>query len=281
MVEGDFVAWCCSVRAGIVAVVPVAGCHDSEDVLIGGPPASREPSQSSTRNAVSVKTAVQSILHQKRRVQTFKLSHTSRGIGAATFLHFADMLSSASAAGRAAFGTSSRTTAVRSAHALDESVLCKYLASALPNFEWSESALRLRQFSHGQSNPTYTLETANGEPMVLRKQPPGKILRGAHAVDREAQVMSALHGVVPVPTVVHFESDASVLGTPFFLYRYVDGIHIPDSEASSLTEAQRSSAFGSMANTLAQYVMLCGHTLAPFLPSLPQDKNEPQGEPAH
>lgn len=165
-----------------------------------------------------------------------------------------NMLGTAVTAGRAAFSTASKTTAVRSAHALDTQALCKYLASALPQFEWSESALRLRQFSHGQSNPTYTLETANGETLVLRKQPPGKILRGAHAVDREATVMKALHGVVPVPNVVHFESNAEVIGTPFFLYRYVDGMHVPDSEAASLDATQRASAFRSMADTLATYV---------------------------
>lgn len=178
--------------------------------------------------------------------------HQSKPTAASkVFTYPAPMLASAAAVVRAAFSSASKTTEVRSAHALDASALCSYLATSLPQFEWSESALHLRQFSHGQSNPTYTLNTASGETLVLRKQPPGKILRGAHAVDREATVMTALHGVVPVPNVVHYEGDSSILGTPFFLYRYVDGMHVPDSEAAALDPAQRRSVFRSMADTLA------------------------------
>lgn len=42
---------------------------------------------------------------------------------------------------------------------------------------------------------------------VLRKQPPGTLLRGAHAVDREFRIMRALAGHVPVPTVRHLCED--------------------------------------------------------------------------
>lgn len=45
-------------------------------------------------------------------------------------------------------------------------------------------SLLIRQFSHGQSNPTYYVEYGDRR-LVLRKKPPGKLLPSAHAVERE------------------------------------------------------------------------------------------------
>ena len=44
---------------------------------------------------------------------------------------------------------------------------------------------------------------------VLRKKPPGKLLPGAHAIEREFRVMEALgrHGV-PVPTLLNLCEDS-------------------------------------------------------------------------
>jgi aminoglycoside phosphotransferase (APT) family kinase protein len=40
----------------------------------------------------------------------------------------------------------------------------------------------VQQFQHGQSNPTFLLELPGfHQRMVLRKQPPGKLLASAHA----------------------------------------------------------------------------------------------------
>jgi aminoglycoside phosphotransferase (APT) family kinase protein len=44
----------------------------------------------------------------------------------------------------------------------------------------------------GQSNPTFMVTSGDGATYTVRKQPPGKLLPGAHAVDREYQVMKAL-----------------------------------------------------------------------------------------
>ena len=43
------------------------------------------------------------------------------------------------------------------------------------------------KFSGGQSNPTFKVSAASGD-YVLRRQPLGKLLKSAHAVDREAIV---------------------------------------------------------------------------------------------
>ena len=51
---------------------------------------------------------------------------------------------------------------------------------------------QLSRINGGQSNPTYFLNWGE-QNLVLRKQPNGPILRGAHAVDREYKVLEALH----------------------------------------------------------------------------------------
>ena len=65
----------------------------------------------------------------------------------------------------------------------------------------------MRQFQHGQSNPTYLVQLADSK-LVLRKKPPGKLLPGAHAVEREFRIMKALgeHGV-PVPRLIDLCED--------------------------------------------------------------------------
>ena len=84
----------------------------------------------------------------------------------------------------------------------------------------------MRQFQHGQSNPTYLLRAVSaGAPAklyVLRKKPPGKVLSSAHAVEREHAVLAALASTaVPVPQVLCLCTDAGVLGTPFYVMEHV------------------------------------------------------------
>ena len=68
---------------------------------------------------------------------------------------------------------------------LDRQKLRNYLER---KFGLTSEELELRQFDHGQSNPTYYIRFP-GQELVLRKKPPGKLLRGAHMIEREAQVM--------------------------------------------------------------------------------------------
>jgi hypothetical protein len=71
--------------------------------------------------------------------------------------------------------------------------------------------------------------------MVLRKQPPGKLLASAHAVDREHRVLSALAGSsVPVPRPLLMCSDASVIGTPFYCMDFAQAslLQLPGSQGA-------------------------------------------------
>ena len=113
-------------------------------------------------------------------------------------------------------------------------------------------ALGLARISGGQSNPTYVVDWG-GRRMVLRKQPNGALLRGAHAIDREYRVMSALGGTdLPVPPVVLFHDDPAVLGTPFYLMEFVEGRVFSDCALPDRTPEERRAMYLSMAETLAR-----------------------------
>ncbi len=112
--------------------------------------------------------------------------------------------------------------------------------------------LRLARIGGGQSNPTYFVDFA-GRRMVLRKQPAGPILRGAHAVDREFRVLSALAATdVPVPKPILFHADPEPLGTPFYLMERVDGRVFHDTALPGIRSHERRLLYLAMAETLAK-----------------------------
>ena len=90
---------------------------------------------------------------------------------------------------------------VREAHKFDEKKLCSYLdthsefqAFLKKNQVAGESQdFSIMQFNYGQSNPTYRIGY-KGIKFVLRKKPPGKLLKGAHAVEREYKIQKQLFG---------------------------------------------------------------------------------------
>jgi aminoglycoside phosphotransferase (APT) family kinase protein len=73
--------------------------------------------------------------------------------------------------------------------------------------------LEISQFKGGQSNPTFLLRH-NESSYVLRRKPPGILLPSAHAIDREYQVIKALHQHhFPVAQPLGYCSDISVIGS--------------------------------------------------------------------
>lgn len=146
-------------------------------------------------------------------------------------------------------------TAVREAHRFDEASLARYLDRELPGFA---GKLRVRQFEGGQSNPTYLLESGEAR-YVLRKKPPGVLLRSAHQVDREYRVIRALEGSgVPVPRAYLLCEDESVIGTSFFVMDYVEGRVLTDTRLPGFRPDERKALFEHAVETLAGI-----HTLDP------------------
>lgn len=130
----------------------------------------------------------------------------------------------------------------------DPARLARYLDARLGG----TGEVTLERISGGQSNPTYFLDRGAGR-YVLRKKPAGPILAGAHAIEREFRVLSALAGTdVPVPRPVLLEEDAAVLGTPFYLMERVDGRVFSDCALPELPAAERRPLYLAMAEALAK-----------------------------
>lgn len=107
------------------------------------------------------------------------------------------------------------------------------------------------KFSDGQSNPTYLLDTESG-PYVLRRQPPGELLKSAHAVDREFRVIKALQGSeVPVARAIHLCADRSIIGSLFYVMSFEAGRIYWDPTLPDLDTAQRGAIYDEMNRVLA------------------------------
>ena len=132
----------------------------------------------------------------------------------------------------------------------DVAPLERWLADHVEGFA---GPLTVSQFKGGQSNPTYRLDTPSGRAFVLRRKPPGKLLPGAHAVDREARVMSALgEQGFPVPRVHGLCEDEDVIGTPFFVMDLVEGRIVWEASFPGLSPAERADHFDAMNATIAR-----------------------------
>lgn len=123
-----------------------------------------------------------------------------------------------------------------------------YLNANIPNFGSLKS---MDKFSDGQSNPTFKLETENGD-YVLRAKPPGKLLGSAHQVDREYRVMNALkNSNVPVPKMHHLSGDDNPLGAMFFIMEFMEGHIFWNPALPDASKAERATVFNQMNETLA------------------------------
>ncbi len=130
---------------------------------------------------------------------------------------------------------------------LTPSVL-SYLCENIPDLT---DVTGVEKTAQGQSNPTYILTTNRGK-LVLRRKPPGELLKSAHAIDREFRVMSALaKSVVPVPTMLHYCADDTVLGAEFFVMTHVEGQNFTDPRCQSLSREERGDLYCGMNQTLA------------------------------
>ena len=109
----------------------------------------------------------------------------------------------------------------------------------------------LDKFPGGQSNPTFKV-TAQSGLYVLRSQPAGKLLKSAHAVDREYQVLDALKASnVPVSKVFHLCTDVAITGTMFYLMEFCDGnVYWSASLAEIETNELRSQMYNAMSEAL-------------------------------
>lgn len=131
---------------------------------------------------------------------------------------------------------------------LDTEAVARWLSGHMPGFR---GPLVAEKFAGGQSNPTFRLTSPSGS-YVLRRKPPGQLLKSAHAVDREFRVQRALAGSdVPVATMHVLCDDNSVIGSMFYVMELVEGRHFPEPTLDALAVADRRPVMEEMTRVLA------------------------------
>jgi len=134
-----------------------------------------------------------------------------------------------------------------SVDSLDVSVLQPYLEANVAGFE---GPVTIEKFADGQSNPTFKVSAASGD-YVLRRQPPGELLKSAHAVDREYRALAALaDSEVPVAKVFHLCEDRDLIGSMFYIMQYCDGRIFWDASIPEVGKTERSAIYDDMIRVL-------------------------------
>ncbi|KAB8233590.1 hypothetical protein ETB97_011051 [Aspergillus alliaceus] len=135
---------------------------------------------------------------------------------------------------------------------IDLPSLERYIDQNVPDIK---TPLDVKQFSFGQSNPTYLLTGANGGQYVLRKKPPGKLLsKTAHKVEREYKVIHSLEQTdVPVPKAYCLCEDSNVIGTPFYIMEFLDGRLFTDPAMPGVSVQERNALWKAAVQTLAKF----------------------------
>jgi len=131
---------------------------------------------------------------------------------------------------------------------LDIPKVSAYLEKHLEGFE---GPLEVSKFQAGQSNPTFLLKTPSRN-YVLRRKPPGVLLKSAHAVDREFRVQKALQDTdVPVSKMHLLCEDDDVIGSAFYIMDHIDGRNFMDPRMPEMDKAGRAGVIDEMNRVLA------------------------------
>ena len=105
----------------------------------------------------------------------------------------------------------------------------------------------------GKSNLTYRI-TDGASVWALRRPPLAHVLPSAHDMSREFRVISALGGTeVPVAKAIALCQDPEVLGAPFYLMSFVEGIVFDQAERlAALTPQLARQACEQLVDTLLE-----------------------------
>lgn len=107
----------------------------------------------------------------------------------------------------------------------------------------ASGAVTVSHLSGGSSNLTFRVRDGAHD-WVLRRPPVGAFLATANDMGREYRVQTGLNrvGDFPVPTTVAMCDDDSVLGVPFYLMEFVDGVVYADVDAVEGFDTRRAVA---------------------------------------
>jgi aminoglycoside phosphotransferase (APT) family kinase protein len=145
--------------------------------------------------------------------------------------------------------THASTISVNGSLDFDPQALVAFLRTRL---DVPDAPVSFDRISGGQSTPTYRI-TLGDRRMVLRKQPPSIVAKGAHAIDREYRVQEALGPTpVPVPKPVLYYEDRDLIGTPFYLMEFLDGRVFDTADIPGVSPEDRRAMYLSVAETMAK-----------------------------
>ncbi len=107
--------------------------------------------------------------------------------------------------------------------------------------------------SGGSSNLTFRVRDDTND-WVLRRPPVGPLLSTANDMVREFRVQRGLHrSDVPVARTVALCEDNSVIGCPFYLMEFIEGVVYADAdEVAGLTDDQQLAASDELIDVLAR-----------------------------
>jgi aminoglycoside phosphotransferase (APT) family kinase protein len=133
---------------------------------------------------------------------------------------------------------------------VDLARLAGYLREACPDLLAGPLAgpLTGEVIAGGKSNLTYRVTGADpSSAVVLRRPPLGHVLPTAHDMAREYRVIAALYPTgFPVPTPLHLCPDPTVIGAPFYLMSYVDGVVLRTPQQIAALTAQDAARAGDI-----------------------------------
>jgi aminoglycoside phosphotransferase (APT) family kinase protein len=139
-------------------------------------------------------------------------------------------------------------TPVREGFSFDVAALERWMTAHVDGFA---GPMTVEQFRGGQSNPTYKLVTTE-RAYVLRRKPAGQLLKGAHAVDREARVLIGLEKAnFPVAHVYAVCTDEAVIGSWFYVMAMVEGRIFWDATLPEVDRSARPAYFDAMNAAMA------------------------------
>lgn len=113
--------------------------------------------------------------------------------------------------------------------------------------------LAFERIPGGRSNLTFVVTDSGDRRVVLRRPPLHSRLPSAHDMGREHRIQAALGPTrVPVPAMLGHCDDESVIGAPFYVMAYVDGVTVGDPLAAApLTAPARHAASLDLVDVLA------------------------------
>jgi aminoglycoside phosphotransferase (APT) family kinase protein len=134
---------------------------------------------------------------------------------------------------------------------LDDERLASWFAEHVPG---ARPPLFPERLTGGNSNLTYLVTDADGRRFVVRRPPLHGVLATANDMGREWRAIAALQPTdVPVPPAIGFGEDPDIIGAPFFVTGFVEGVvhhDLATTEAAS-TPSHRGTLARSTVDVLA------------------------------